>query len=237
MKYELIDKTKDYLIINKPAGLLTHGAKHIDEISLADLLLTDYPEIAKVGEDESRPGIMHRLDKLASGLIVIARNDESYADLKKQFQERAISKYYTALAYGKIEKDEDEINFPIERSAKGHKMAALPITKKGKPSFEGRHAITKFEVLKRYINYTLLKVKIETGRTHQIRCHFSAYGCPLVGDDLYATKKTKLKNAKLNLGRIFLVADNLEFTDLNGERKKYSIELPLELKLFLEKIH
>ncbi|HAM88101.1 MAG: Pseudouridine synthase [Candidatus Falkowbacteria bacterium GW2011_GWC2_38_22] len=237
MKYELIDKTEDYLVINKPAGLLTHGAKHIDETSLTDLLLADYPEIAKVGEDESRPGIMHRLDKLASGLIVIARNDEGYADLKKQFQERAISKCYTALAYGKVEKDEDEINFPIERSAKGHKMAALPITIKGKPSFDGRHAITRFEVLKRYINYTLLKVKIETGRTHQIRCHFSAYGCPLVGDDLYATKKTKLKNAKLNLGRIFLVADNLEFTDLNGERKKYSIELPEELKTFLEKIH
>lgn len=237
MKYELIDKTEDYLIINKPAGLLTHGAKHIEDSSLADMLLIDYPDIAKVGEDESRPGIMHRLDKLASGLIIIARNDESYADLKKQFQERTISKYYTALAYGKIEKDEDEINFPIERSAKGHKMAALPMTIKGKPSFDGRHAITRFQVLKRYVNYTLLKVKIETGRTHQIRCHFSAYGCPLVGDDLYATKKTKVKNAKLNLGRIFLVADNLEFTDMNGERKKYSIELPVELKSFLEKIH
>lgn len=235
MQYELIDKTDDYLIINKPAGLLTHGAKHISETTLADLLLIDFPEIADVGEDKSRPGIMHRLDRLASGLIIIAHNEESFFDLKKQFQERTINKYYTALVFGKIEKDEGEINFPIKRSAQGGKMAALPAISKGEPNFDGRQAVSRFDVIKRFVNYTLLKVKIETGRTHQIRCHFAAYGCPLVGDDLYATKKTKAKNAKLNLGRIFLVADRLEFTDKNNERKKYALDLPLELKTFLEK--
>jgi len=237
MKYELIAETSDYLIINKPAGLLSHGAEHIKEESLADLLKAEYPEIASAGEDPARPGMMHRLDKLASGLMVIARNYDSFFDLKRQFKERTVSKRYTALAFGKIEKDEGEINFPIERSAKGHKMASRPGTKKGMPNFEDRHAITHFDVLTRYVNYTLLKIKIETGRTHQIRCHLSAYGNPLVGDDLYANKKTKIKNAKLQLGRIFLVADCLEFTDLNGERKKFAIDLPAELRSFLEKTH
>lgn len=236
MHYELIGKTDDYLVVNKPAGLLTHGAEHISEASLADLLVIDYPEIAAIGEEKNRPGIMHRLDKLASGLIVIARTPESFADLKRQFQERTISKYYTALVHGKIEKDESEISFAIERSVKGHKMASLPISKNGEPNFDGRNALTRFEVLKRFINYTLLKVKIETGRTHQIRCHFSAYGNPLAGDDLYGTKKTKAKNSKLKLGRIFLVADQLEFTDLRGERKKYSIQLPPELSEFLKNL-
>ncbi|MCK4539788.1 RluA family pseudouridine synthase [Candidatus Parcubacteria bacterium] len=234
MRYKLIEKNKDYLIINKPAGLLTHGAKHIKEKSLIDFLLADCPELSGVGEDDSRPGIMHRLDKLASGLMVIALNNESFFDLKRQFQERTINKYYTALTFGKIEKDEDEINFPIARSSKGYKMAAMPLTKKGEANFEGRNAKTKFEIIKRYINYSLLKVKTETGRTHQVRCHLAAYGHPLVGDDLYASKKTKIKNQKLNLGCIFLIADELEFTNLNGERKKYKIELPDELKKLLK---
>ncbi|MCK5466831.1 hypothetical protein KAI56_05055, partial [Candidatus Parcubacteria bacterium] len=129
---------------------------------------------------------------------------------------------------------ESEINFPIMRSPKGYKMVALPLTKNGKANFDGRNAKTKFEIIKKYINYTLLKVKTETGRTHQVRCHFAAYGHPLVGDDLYGTRKTKLKNKKLNLDWIFLVADELGFTNLEGERKKYKIELPKELEKFLE---
>ena len=234
MSYKLIEKNKDYLIVNKPAGLLTHGAGHIKEKSLVNFLLADYPELAGVGEDNFRPGIMHRLDKLASGLMVVALNNESFFDLKKQFQERTISKYYTALVFGRIISEESEINFPIMRSPKGYKMVALPLTKHGEANFDGRNAKTKFEIIKKYINYTLLRVKTETGRTHQVRCHFAAYGHPLVGDNLYGTRKTKLKNKKINLERIFLVADELGFTNLEGERKKYKIKLPKELEKFLE---
>jgi 23S rRNA pseudouridine1911/1915/1917 synthase len=236
MNYELIHKREDYLIVNKPAGLLTHRADHIKEKSLIDFVVEDFPEIAKVGDDPWRPGLMHRLDKSASGLIVIARNYESFEDLKKQFKTRTIIKNYTALAHGKIAKDTDEINFPIQRSAKGYRMSALPFMKDGEPSAEGRTAHSEFTVLKRFINYTLLKVKIKTGRTHQIRVHMAAYGNPLVGDELYGTKKTKVKNEKLNLGRIFLVADKLEFSDLSGQKQKFSIELPIELNNFLEKL-
>lgn len=236
MKYQIIKAAPNFLIVNKPAGLLTHGAPHINEPSLVDELVRDYPEIKTTGDDPIRPGLVHRLDKLASGLLVVARNNESFTDLKKQFQARQIKKYYTALVYGQIEKDEDEIDFPIKRSAKGNKMAALPKTNKGEKTTAGRNAITKFWAAKRFINYTLLKVRIKTGRTHQIRCHLSAYGHPLVGDDLYATKKTKAKNKKLGLKRIFLIAHQLEFKDLDGEKQSFQIELPEELKTFLKQV-
>jgi len=236
MKYEIIEESKEFIIVNKPAGLLVHGADHLDEETLAEQLLVAYPEIKKVGDDPYRPGIVHRLDKLASGLMVIARTQESFYSLKEQFQKRQIKKYYTALVYGAIAKDKDEINFPILRSSKGYKMAALPETVKGEKNIDGRNAISEFEVIKRYINYTLLKVRIKTGRTHQIRVHMSAYGHPLVGDDLYGTKKTKVKNKKVDLERIFLVADELEFKNLAGVDQKFKVGLPEELEVFLKKI-
>jgi 23S rRNA pseudouridine1911/1915/1917 synthase len=236
MKYELIEENKEYIVINKPAGLLTHGADHIKEESLIDQILLDYPDIAEVGDDPSRPGIMHRLDKLASGIIVLARSMDSFDNLKSQFKQRKVAKYYRALAFGKIEKDHDEINFPIKRSTKGYKMAALPFTDRGEKNPDGRNALTQFWVEKNYINYTLLKVKIKTGRTHQIRVHLSAYGHPLVGDDIYGTKKTRIKNKKLALDRIFLVAYKLEFKNLAGEKKTYEIEMPVELDEFLKKV-
>jgi 23S rRNA pseudouridine1911/1915/1917 synthase len=235
-KLNKIYEDENYLIVNKPAGLLTHGTDKIKEESLADLLINEYPFLEKVGEDKTRPGIMHRLDKLASGLLVIAKNQAIYDDLKIQFQKRKIKKIYTALVFGKIAKDEGEINFPIQRSAQGFKMAALPMAYKGAEMRAGREAKTLFWIIKRYINYTLLKVRIKTGRTHQIRVHLAAYGHPLVGDDLYGTRKTKEKNKKLGTNRIFLTADELEFTDLSGEKKSFKIDLPEELKILLDKI-
>lgn len=234
MKYQIIFTNDEFVVINKPAGLIAHGAKHIDEISLTDELIKEFPEIAKVGDDPDRPGLMHRLDKLASGLMVIARTQDSFDNLKKQFQKREVEKIYTALVYGKVVKDEDEINFPIDRSAKGFKMAALPISKNGETNEDGRRAFSEFLVIQRFINYTLLRVKIKTGRTHQIRVHMAAYGHPLVGDDLYGTSKTRTKNKKLKAQRIFLVASELAFKDLAGKNHHFRIELPEEFKEFLE---
>ena len=234
ISYHKIFSNSEFIIINKPAGLLVHGADHINEPTLADQLLEEFPKIAKVGDDPIRPGIIHRLDKLASGIMVIARTQDSFDHLKEHFKTRKVKKYYTALVHGQIDKDEDEITFPIKRSSKGNKMAAIPTTDKGEINQIGRLAKTQFWVEKNYINYTLLRVRTKTGRTHQIRCHLSAYGHPLVGDDLYATKKTKVKNAKLNLGRIFLVADQLEFTDLTGKKQKFTIELPSVLQNLLK---
>ncbi len=227
---------KEYVVINKPAGLTMHGAPHIKEITLSDLILKKYPKIKKVGEDPSRPGIVHRIDKEVSGLVVVAKTQDSFDSLKKQFQERTVKKQYTALVYGRIKKDEDIINFPISRASTGHKMAALPATVKGNTNIAGRRAITEFIRTKEFINYTLVEVSIKTGRTHQIRVHMAAYGHPIVGDNLYNTKKTREQNKKLGLDRVFLFANKLSFNDLAGEMKEFKVSMPEELKVFLKKV-
>jgi 23S rRNA pseudouridine1911/1915/1917 synthase len=241
---EIISETDDYLVINKPAGLAVHGGGNLTEPTLADWLINYYPKIKKVGDDSVRPGIVHRLDKEVSGLMVIAKNQKSFTALKEQFKSREIVKEYLALVYGQVANDEGLIDFPIKRSQTGHKMAALPLKAEklltrrhpqGRDQgningwFKARSAQTEFQILKKFVNYTLLRVKIKTGRTHQIRVHFFAYGHPLVGDNLYVTPKTKIKNKKLNLGRIFLMAEHLSFRDLNGQEQDFKIELPSEL--------
>ncbi len=235
-KLQIIADDKEYVIINKPAGLTMHGAPHIQEITLSDLILKKYPKIKKVGEDPSRPGIVHRIDKEVSGLVVIAKTQDSFDNLKKQFKERTVNKQYTALVYGRIEKDEDIINFPISRAGAGHKMAALPATVKGGANIAGRRAITEFVKTKEFINYTLVEVSIKTGRTHQIRVHMAAYGHPIVGDNLYNTKKTREQNKKIGLDRVFLFANKLSFNDLAGEKQEFKINMPEELEKFLEKV-
>lgn len=247
---EIIYEDKNYLVINKPSDLIVHGAPGIKDKTLVDWLLKKYPEMENVGEDKTRPGIVHRLDKDVSGLMVIAKTNEAFFDLKEQFQKRDINKEYLALVHGQIDKDYDEIKFAIKRAKQGYKMAALPLNvddllvRKSPKSrdrgnidgfFKARPAITHFKVLKRYINFTYVEVKIETGRTHQIRVHFFAYGHPLVGDNLYYTKKSKEKNKKVGLDRVFLVASKLSFTNLEGEEKKFSINLPKKLESFFPK--
>jgi 23S rRNA pseudouridine1911/1915/1917 synthase len=247
---QIIAETEDYLVIDKPAGLIVHGAPGITEKTLVDWLIAHYPKIKSVGDDESRPGIVHRLDKEASGLMVIAKNQKSFDSLKKQFQKRQVTKKYLALVHGKIIKEDGCLNFPIKRARDGHRMAALPtnntaIENKKRPNNrdfgtikaedEAKEAITEFCVLHRYINYTLLEVKIKTGRTHQIRVHMYAYGHPLLGDSLYFTKKTKVKNEKAGLNRLFLVSYELCFKDREGQKQIFTLKLPAELQKFLDK--
>jgi len=230
-KIKIIHETDKFLVINKPAGLAVHG---LGNYTLADWLMEKYPNIKNVGEDPERPGIVHRLDKDVSGLMVIAKTQAAFNNLKKQFQDRTIKKEYTALVYGKIAKDNATINFPIKRSREGYKMAAMPATMKGELNEAGRLAKTEFTILQRLINYTLLKVKIKTGRTHQIRVHLAAYDHPIVGDDIYSTAKTRVQNKKLNLDRVFLIADRLSFTDLAGSEQNYKIKLTDELTNLLK---
>jgi len=141
---EVIDKTDNYLMINKPAGLIVHPAEGVREKTLIDWLTEKYPEIKNIGDDSQRPGIVHRLDKAVSGVMVVALTQKMFDHLKKQFQNHQIKKEYLALVYGKIKSDEGAINFPLERSRISGKMAARP---KGN---EGREAITNFVVLKRF---------------------------------------------------------------------------------------
>jgi len=227
LKSAILSETPDYLVLEKPSGLAVHPAPGVKEPTLADYLLEKYPAIAKVGEDPLRPGIVHRLDKEVSGLIVVAKTNDAFDDLKKQFQERKIKKEYTTLVYGEVAKDEGVIDFPIGRAESG-KMAARAKT----APEEGKIAITEFNVLERFTNFTLLKVRIKTGRTHQIRVHFLAYGYPIVGDKLYKPRKLKLAELK----RPFLHSTLLGFTDLAGQYQEFKSDLPEELKNFLKKL-
>lgn len=228
-KVEVVSRTDDYLVVNKPAGLIVHYPQVAAEVeperspSLADWLVKNYPTAARVGEDPSRPGIVHRLDKAVSGLMALALNQASFDDLKNQFKARRIIKHYQTLVYGRTAKDEDTIDFPLERSASGKKMAARP---KGG---EGRKAITEFEVIKRFHNYTLLNVNLKTGRTHQIRAHLAAYGHPVVGDNIYSTAQTRRQNQKFGLNRVFLASVYLKFKDLSGRDCEFRADLPEEL--------
>lgn len=247
--FKLIEENKDWLVIEKPAGLTVHAGPGIKEKTLIDFLLEKYPEIAEAGDDPLRPGIVQRLDKEVSGLMVIARTTKGFNYLKKQFKERRVKKEYTALAFGVIESDHEILEFPIHRSSKGYKMAALPRISEQKMEnkhpdnreqglrealSEARDAWTEFTVLKRFTSSTLIKVRIKTGRTHQIRVHLCAFNHPLIGDPLYANKKSKAKNKKINLGRVFLFADHLVFKDLDGEVKDFSLPMPPELSEFIK---
>jgi len=231
---KVVYENDEFLVVDKPAGLIVHGAPHIKGPTLADWLLKKYPAIKNVGENKARPGIMHRLDKDASGLMVIAKNNEAFRNLKKQFQARIVEKEYTALVYGTIAKETGKISFSIKRSAGGHRQAAVPEGYNFKEKFlELREAFSEFKVIKRFVNYTMLAVKIASGRKHQIRVHLFAYGYPLVGDNLYSTKKTREMNRKNKLSRIFLVASRLSFEDLSGKKRFFAVNLPPELEKFL----
>lgn len=225
---KIIFENETVIVVEKPSGLLVHptGAlKNVDQPTLVDFLLARYPEIKNVGEDNTRPGIVHRLDREVSGLIVVARTQNAYQELKHQFQKRTVEKRYLALVHGVIKKDEGVINFPIGRSRGNGRMAARPAGE------SGREARTEFTVLKRFPFATLLEVRLLTGRSHQIRAHFFGYGHPLIGDSLYSAKRPKLKRTP---GRIFLHAATLAFDDLSSVRQSFTSPLPVELQSFLD---
>lgn len=238
----------NYLVINKPAGLITHKSHDENEESLADILLANYPELKLVGEDENRPGIVHRLDKEVSGLLIIARNQKSYEYFKSLFKERKVYKEYEAIIYGAPSKDQVEINFPITRAKSGFKMAALPLSSKEnknkisnrergneKARISSKEALTKFSVVKKWPHISLINIVILTGRTHQIRVHLAAYGYPILGDNLYGTAKTVRKNEKQQFDRIYLYAKKLIFSDLSGEKKEFIIKAPKALNDYINK--
>ena len=234
---KIIADTGDFVVIDKPAGLLVHETDSGEANTLTAWLLQKYPKIKNVGENKTRPGIVHRLDKDASGVMVIAKNEKMFGCLKKQFQERTVEKEYLALVHGRINTEHDLIDFDIDRSFDG-RMAARPkidldkLKNVGKKQ-PGREAITEFWISRKFARFTLLKVKIHTGRTHQIRVHMLAYGNPLVGDKLYFNKKLNRKRDK-ELGRMFLHSEQLCFYDLAGDKVCYKSELPKKLKDFLK---
>lgn len=228
-KVRIIAETPDYIVIEKPTGMLSHATMAKEANTVADFITKKYPEIKKVGDDPARPGIVHRLDKEASGLMVIARTQKMFDHLKEQFKNRAIEKEYLALVHGQVARNWGEINFPITRSETTDRMAAIPSTQKDR----GKEARTEFIVEKQFVNFSLLRIKIYTGRMHQIRVHFLAYNHPLVGDPLYFQKKQKRVWDK-KIGRLFLHSATLGFIDPEGNKQTFDSPLPTELREFLK---
>ncbi len=230
---KIISHNNDFLVIEKPVGLLVHPTDKHETNTLVDWLIAKYPKVKHVGEDPMRPGIVHRLDKDVSGLMVIPLNQNSFEYFKNLFKMRDIDKRYTALVFGEVSKETDTIDFTIGRSkAKEGIFAARP-AKSEEINEKDKQAITEFDVIQRFRNFTLLEIKILTGRTHQIRVHLKAYGHPIVGDKLYLNKKIK---SKRDLSRIFLHAHYLAFNGPDGELYKFSSLLPDKLKSFLKSL-
>src|SRR3990172_6749182 len=212
---EIIKETPEFIVINKPAGIVAHPDSRHKSGTVVDWLLEKYSEIKNVGDDMSRPGIMHRLDKEASGLMVVARTKQSFDNLKEQFQKRLIEKEYLILAHDPNLPDSGEIERPMGRSKFGKIVAQTHGTGKKKIAY------MFFEVLERRKNFALISVKTKTGRTHQIRVHFYSIGHSVAGDKLYKQKQTK---GKINPPRLFLHAAKLSFTDISGERQFRGVE-------------
>ena len=215
----LVDE--DIIVVEKPANMITHRASKNNDISLCEHIVNSFPEIKSVG-DIDRPGIVHRLDKDTSGLMIIARSANAYEKLKEMIKERSISRNYEALVYGNPKLKEAIIDAPIIRDPKN------PI--KRRVSIGGKESKTSYRIKKNFEEYSLLDVKLFSGRTHQIRVHLEHVGHPVVGDNLYGNKKSKLK-------RSFLHSSKLEFFHpMNNEKLYFESPLPLELKKFIETI-
>lgn len=225
-KLEVIFENSDVLVVNKPAGLLVHPTLASHEPTLMDAVLKYDPKVKGVGGDLHRSGIVHRLDREASGVMIVARNEAAHRWLKDQFKQRLTDKHYEVLVLGKVVDNHGTINFPIARSNSRSRMAARPLSQ------DGKEAITHYEVKQRFTTSTLLDVKIETGRTHQIRAHFFALGFPVAGDKLYIRRDIKA----LKLGRLFLHARELSVTLPDGERRTFVAPLPEELTEALAKL-
>jgi 23S rRNA pseudouridine1911/1915/1917 synthase len=231
----ILAATPDFIVVEKPSGMLTHPTQAGETDTLADFIVKKYPEVKKVGDDTERPGIVHRLDKEASGLLVIARTQAMFEHLKNQFKNRTIGKHYFALVHDPMPRLEDTISFPIERSENADRMSALPKTEKGLATEKGKEALTEFEVIKNFVNFSLIDVNIHTGRMHQIRAHFFAYNHPVVGDPLYVQKK-RPRTWDNRCGRLFLHSYKLSFVDLEGLPQEFEVPLPQELEQFLTQI-
>jgi 23S rRNA pseudouridine1911/1915/1917 synthase len=209
------------IVLEKPSGMVVHPGPARRHETLVNALLYHFPGIRNVGPEE-RPGIVHRLDKETSGVMVVARSARAYSELQRQFRERLIDKVYLGLVWGEMPKQEGTISWAVGRHVKhGERMSVK--TKKPRP------AETHFKVLKKYQGFVLLEIKPITGRTHQIRVHLAASGYPIVGDSRYGRRKPKIR-----CPRLFLHAHRLCFFHPEShERMDFLSPLPDDLEKFL----
>lgn len=209
---EIVYEDKDVAVINKPQGMVVHPSAGHPNGTLVNALLYHLKDLSTIN-DVIRPGIVHRIDKDTSGLLMIAKNDIAHEKLAEQLKEKTSLRKYIALVHGVIPHDKGTITAPIGRSKQDRKKQAVVE--------EGKHAVTHFTVLERFNEYTLIELKLETGRTHQIRVHMQYIGYPLAGDPVYGPRKTLKGHGQ------FLHAQTLGFTHpASGEWLEFSAPLP-----------
>mgnify|MGYP002010309913 CR=1 FL=1 len=240
IKLNIIYEDNDLLIIDKPAGIIMHpGAGNYDKTIVNALMHYDKDSLSNIG-DELRPGIVHRIDKNTSGLVVIAKNNETHENLSKQFSEHTIIREYQLLIWGKLRPSSGKIETYIVRSSRNRQLMEVSHSK-------GKKAITNYKTIEIFENekiptLSLVECKLETGRTHQIRVHMNYKGNSIVGDDKYKKKYKKLKNVDLEiqksitkLNRQFLHAKTLGFVHpQTNEVMVFSSILPHELNNILK---
>ena len=225
----ILFENDDVIVVHKAAGVLVHPTKSSSEYTLMDALVEHAPGMATVGDKpQERAGIVHRLDRMTSGVMIAAKTQEAFEDLKRKFQKRYVYKKYRALVHGQLQKDHETIQLKIARSKSAGRMVARP------ESQEGKEAITDYNVLQRYANASEVDVDLHTGRTHQIRVHFHALGHPIVGDPLYTIKSVK----QIPFPRLWLHAYELTLA-LPGEQeaRTFSAPLPAALTELTDRLH
>ena len=220
----IVHEDERIIVVDKPAGMVVHPAYGHRSGTLVNAVLAHCPDLAGIGGD-LRPGIVHRLDKDTSGLIVVAKDDAAHQHLQRQFKERTVDKMYLALTEGRLTAPRGIIDAPIGRDPKQRKRMA--VVRSG-----GRESRTEFTIREAFPEHTLVEARPLTGRTHQIRIHFASIGHPLVGDPVYGYRRQRLP-----LERQFLHAARLAFAlPGTGERAEFHSDLPEDLEAVLESL-
>ena len=221
---EIIYEDSDIIVVNKPKGMVVHPANGNPDGTLVNAIMAICKDSLSGIGGEIRPGIVHRLDKDTSGLLIVAKNDKAHVNMSEQIKNHEVKKTYMALVRGCVKENEATIDMPIGRSNSDRKKMAV--------NKNGKNAVTHIKVLKRYDKYTLLEINIETGRTHQIRVHLSHIGFPVIGDYIYS-------NGKNEFGVVgqCLHAKELEFKHpISGDEMKLQAPLPEYFEDILKKL-
>ena len=222
---DIVYEDKDIIVINKPPGIVVHPAAGNEKGTLVNALLNHCRDLSGIG-GSIRPGVVHRLDKDTSGLIVFAKNDAAHLNISKQIKDREVKKIYLALVHGEVKNDSGVIDAPMGRHPVNRKKMAV-ITSS---SQKRREALTYYRVIKRYKGYTLVELDLKTGRTHQIRVHLSHIGYPVVGDSVYSKKKDGT-----GATRQLLHASRLSFHHpITGKYLEFRSDVPVDMEKVLE---
>src|SRR3989344_2393825 len=233
----ILFENSDVVVINKPAGLVVHSDGKTKEPTVSEWMLKKYPESKGVGEPITlssgevvdRPGIVHRIDRDTSGILLLVKNQKAFEYFKLQFQGRGVEKTYHAFAYGEMKEEDGIIDRPIARSKKDFRLWSAQRGARGKE----REAITEYKILERSKEFSFIEIHPKTGRTHQIRVHFKAINHPIVSDPLYAPKREQA----LGFSRTALHASEIGLVLPDGKKIKVRAPFPQDFEYALKELH